>query len=194
MKKSPLLIIAALTLSACNNTQFTPDQEALLRNPLYTEGYSESMVDTMVNLEIYNDPILEDETVKEYVDSTKETWLKVAKASRAKQREGAKGTFIPMKEYTEGEVLYVDNLVHLSPFFTSTPGPSLHIFLTKAVDPRDVLFPDESALDLGALTVVQGAQSFAVPDVENPAEYLSVVLWDTKLDRLYSFAQITPLY
>ncbi len=193
MKKFAL-IVATATLSACSQTQYVPDREALLNNPLYLEMYAESMVDAMVNLEIYEDPILEEDGKKNYVDDVKEEWLAKAKEARSLQRQGSKGTMIPMKEYVEGEVLYLNNQLHLSPYFVSTPGPSLHVFLSKAVDPRDVLFPDETAIDLGPLTVPMAAQTFAVPATEKPAEYTSVTLWDTELNRLYGFAQITPLY
>lgn len=193
MKKFALLL-TAVSLTACSQTQYAPDQEALLQNPLYLEMYAENMVDTMVNLEIYEDPILEEEGKKAYVDNVKEQWLAKAKEARALQRQGSKGTMVPMKEYVEGEVLYVNGQLHLSPYFFTTPGPSLHVFLSKAVDPRDVLFPDETAIDLGQLTVPMAAQTFAVPATDKPAEYLSVTLWDTELNRLYGFAQIAPLY
>ena len=191
MKKQSMSLVLALALSGCATTQYSPDREALLSNPLYAEILAENMVDTMVNLEIYNDPILEDEEKKQIADSTKEQWLAAAKVARALQREGAKGQFIPMKEYAEGEVLLLENNVHFSTFFNTVPGPSLHVFLSKAVDPRDVRFPDESALDLGEMTVPYGAQSYAVPETDALQEYRTVVLWDTELDRLYAFAQIS---
>ncbi|MCA9370572.1 MAG: DM13 domain-containing protein [Candidatus Peregrinibacteria bacterium] len=189
MKNTSLLL--PILLIGCSAQQFTPDQDALLSNPLYAETYAESMVDTMVNLEIYNDPILEDTTVKALADSTKETWLKVAKAARAAQGEGQRGTFVPMQQYVEGEVLYRENMVHFSTFFNTVPGPSLHVFLTTVVDPRDSAFPDTTALDIGVMTVPYGAQSFPVPEVENPFTYRTVALWDTELKRLYGFAQIS---
>lgn len=190
----PLTLTLAVVLSACNQTQYTPDKEALLNNPLYAEQYAEQLVDRMTNLEIYQDPSLEDASVRSIVDETKEKWLKVAAQSRKDQREGIKGTLIPMKEYVEGEVLYKDNILHLAPHFISAPGPSLHVFLSKAIDPRDVLFPDETAIDLGEITSPYGAQSVAVPEVDTPEEYRTVVLWDTDINRLYGFAQINPLY
>lgn len=188
--KTPLTLALALALTGCATTQYTPDREALLSNPLYAEIHAENMVDTLVELEIFSDPILEDEAKSRLVDSVKEKWLDVAKAARAAQNEGQKGTLLSMKEYTEGEVLYHGDTVYFSTYFNTVPGPSLHVFLSKAVDPRDVEFPDASALDLGEMTVPYGAQSFPVPEVENPLEYRTVVLFDTELDRLYGFAQI----
>lgn len=194
MKNTSLALALSLTLVGCQAAQYSPDRDALLSNPLYAETHAENMVDVMVNLEIYNDPILEDEEVQTIVDNTKETWLKVTKAARAAQAEGIKGTLIPMKEYVEGEVLYYKNALHFSTYFSSSPGPSLHVFLSKAVDPRDVLFPDESALDLGEMTAPYGAQSYPVPEVEDTQAYRSVVLWDTELNRLYGFAQISKSF
>lgn len=194
MKNIPLTLSLAIALVGCSQTQYTPDQSALLNNPLYAEQYSEQMVDRMVNLEIFNDPILEDRAIKNYADDTKEQWLKVAKTARALQREGLKGTLIPMQEYVEGEVLYHNDTVHFAPHFIVAPGPSLHVFLTKVIDPRDDVFPDETAIDLGFMAVPYAAQSFAVPPVETPEEYRALVLYDVKLKRLYGFAQINPLY
>ncbi len=185
-------IAAALLLAACSKTYFTPDSNALLSNPLYAEQYAEQMVDTMVDLEIYEDPILEDASIKKIVDETKGHWLAVAREARAAQRKGAKGGFIPMRAYAEGEVLFTEDALHVSPQFSATPGPSLHIFITTIVDPRDTEFPDETAIDLGEIASMQGAQSFPVPAMENWKIYRTVVLWDRDLKRLYAFAQISP--
>tara|TARA_Y100000310_G_C20496620_1_gene721862 strand:+ start:395 stop:979 length:585 start_codon:yes stop_codon:yes gene_type:complete len=194
MKTLPLTLALALTLTGCSHAVFTPDQDALLNNPLYLEQFSEQMVDRMTNLEILQDPLLEDEAKAAIVDATKVKWLKAAKESRKQQRNGIKGTIIPMKEYVEGEVLYYNNQLHLAPHFVTAPGPNLHVFLSMTIDPRDVQFPDETALDLGQIIVPYGAQSFAVPTVDEPKRYRSVVIWDSSLDRLYGFAQVNPLY
>lgn len=193
MKTRALLFAAPLLLLGCK-AAYQADAEALLENPLYMEIYAEQMVDTMVGFEIYEDPIVEDEDKKKIIDETKEYWFALAKKSRADQRKGSKGGLISMKQYTEGEVLYKDGFVHLGPTFVATPGPDLHIYLTTAIDPRDVQFPDESAIDLGVIAVPYGAQSFIIPKkLENPLAYRTVVIWDNKLDRLYGFAQLSPL-
>ena len=189
MKKTLLLSITLL-LSACSDPE-TALHIDLLENPLYAERFSETMVNTMVELEIYNDPLIEDETKRRIAEETKEKWLAVAKTARKKQREGSNGNFLTMNEYAAGEVLYVENKVHFSTLFETEPGPELHVFLTTVVDPRDVAFPDETALDLGIVVTPFGAQSYGVPEVEDPKLYRTVVLWDTKLERLYGFAQIS---
>ncbi|MDP6562057.1 MAG: DM13 domain-containing protein [Candidatus Peribacteraceae bacterium] len=194
MKIRSIALITPLLLAACGGT-YNPDQKALLENPLYLEQYAEQLVDAMVNLEIYEDPLLEDAAKQKVVDSTKEYWLKKAKEARKAQRKGMKGSFTTMKEYTEGEVVFNGKTVYFGPTFDTTPGPSVHAFLTVTVDPRDVQFPDITAIDLGEVKVPFGAQGFVLDEkIEDFIKYRTVVLWDTKLDRLYGFAQMTPRF
>jgi hypothetical protein len=152
------------------------------------------MVDTMVELEIYEDPIIKDEAKMKIIDKTKESWLKVAQKARVDQRKGSKGSFTPITEFTAGEVLYSGNSLFLAPDFASAPGPSLHFYLSTVVDPRDVEFPDESAIDLGLMRSNLGTGRYEVVGIEEPIKYRSLVLFDTELERLYGFAQISPLY
>lgn len=195
MKKTFIAASTLLMLTACQsrNTQ-EHALSYLLENPLYAERYSEAMVDAMVELEIYNDPIIEDEAKKKIADKTKEKWLEVARDARAAQRMGSKGTFTPMEAYTAGEVLYKDNTIFLAPDFATVPGPSLHLILSTVVDPRDAEFPDATAIDIGEIRSNLGTSRYDVPEVEDPKLYRTLVLWDTKLEQLYGFAQISPLY
>lgn len=193
MKKRLILFITPLLLVGCKSA-YKADASALLENPLYLELYSEQMVDTMVGLEIYEDPIVQDAEKKKIIDETKEYWFALAKQARKDQRMGSKGGLVPMKQFADGEILYKDGVVHFGPTFATSPGPDLHAYLTTAIDPRDVLFPDESAVDLGIIDVPYGAQSMIVPQkLENPNSYRTLVIWDNKLDRLYGFAQLTPM-
>jgi hypothetical protein len=196
MKKSIIASMALLALTACQNSGVSKEQELsyLLENPLFAERYSEAMVDTMVELEIYEDPIIQDEAKMKIIDKTKEDWLKVAKKSRADQRKGSKGSFTPITEFTAGEVLYSEGSLFLAPDFASAPGPSLHFYLSAVVDPRDGDFPDESAIDLGLMRSNLGTGRYEVITEEDPIKYRSLVLFDTELERLYGFAQISPLY
>jgi len=195
--KRIIALIAPLLLVACNTGTTGQTQETLLRNPLYLERYSEQMVDTMVSLEIYEDPLLEDPIKSEIADSTKKYWLKESKKARKAQRLSSKGTLITMKEYVAGEVMFTKagDALYFGPDFTTTPGPGLHVFITTAVDPRDVEFPDETAIDLGKVSVPYGSQVFIPKQkIEDAIKYRTVVIWDTKLGRLYGFAQLSPLY
>ena len=197
MKIRSIALLAPLFLVACNGNSLNQNHEALLNNPLYLEQYSEQLVDTMVNLEVYGDPLIEDESKKKIADDSKKYWLAEAKKSRKAQRQSSKGSFIMIKEYVAGEVMLTKDgsAVHFGPTFTVTPGPSVHVVLTTAVDPRDVEFPDESAIDIGEVLMPYGAQSYYLTEkVADPIKYRTVVLWDSKLNRLYGFAQISPLY
>ena len=186
----PLLALSIL-LVGCQSS----DPEAaspLLDNPLYAERYSEELVDSMVNLEIYESPIVEDERKKKIAEKARNEWLAVARDARAKQRDGMQGGFLTADEYAKGEVLYHNDKLHFSPEFESVPaGPSMHVYLTTAVDPRVLEeFPEPTSLDLGAVKTPYGAQSYHVPPVDDPVQYRTVVLWDTKLERLAGFAQL----
>ena len=45
-------------------------------------------------------------------------------------------------------------------------------------------------MDLGPIQTAYGAHAYEVPSVENPPLYRTVVLWDDRLGRLHSFAQL----
>jgi hypothetical protein len=185
----PILALSIL-LTGCK----TPDPVTyipLLDNPLYAERYSEELVNSMVNLEIYESEILEDETKSGYADKARNEWLAIAREARADQREGMQGNFITDDEFVQGEVLYHDDQLHFGTGFDSVPGgPSVHVYLTTSVDPRVIEFPEETSLDLGILFTAYGAQSYNVPPVEDPLQYRTAVLFDTKLERLIGFAQL----
>lgn len=199
MKYRSIALIAPLLLVACNsnNDLQAQSRDTLLKNPLYLELYSEQLVDTMVNLEVYGDPLIEDEAKKKIADTTKEYWLAESKKARKAQRQSSKGELITMKEYVTGEVMFTKDgsAVHFGPTFTSTPGPSVHAFISSTIDPRDVEFPDPTAIDLGEILIPYGAQSFYPEQrIVDAMKYRTIVIWDTKLERLYGFAQISPLY
>ncbi|PIR54096.1 hypothetical protein COU75_02885 [Candidatus Peregrinibacteria bacterium CG10_big_fil_rev_8_21_14_0_10_42_8] len=195
MKKTLIASVALLTLTACQGKSGNEQELSyLLENPLFAERYSEAMVDTMVELEIYEDPITNDEAKMKIIDKTKEKWLEVAQKSRADQRNGSKGSFTAIKEFTTGEVLFSDGKIYISPDFVSAPGPSLHFFLSTVVDPRDAAFPDETAIDIGLMRSNLGTSRYDVTTDVEPIKYRTLVLFDTELERIYGFAQISPLY
>ncbi|TSC59264.1 MAG: hypothetical protein Greene041662_623 [Candidatus Peregrinibacteria bacterium Greene0416_62] len=192
MRRTPfvtgLLLLTALT--GCNGGGSAVTIKERLRNPLFAERYAEAMVDRLVELDIANDPIMEDAGKKAFVDEQRKHWLEVAREGRQRQRLGTQGNMIMIGEYTKGDILYLDNLLYFGTLFEIDPLPSISVFLTSVVDPRDVVFPDETAMDLGPLQSAYGAQTYDVPAVENPLLYRTVVLWDTELGRLHSFAQL----
>ncbi|MBM3231254.1 hypothetical protein FJZ28_02905 [Candidatus Peregrinibacteria bacterium] len=194
-KTFPLIGITTVSmiLAGCSQSVQGNTLESLLRNPLFAEQYSEQMVDTLTELEINQDVLLQNESKKKEVLGLKNQWLDTARNARKDQREGLLGGFVPVHAFIEGEVLLSGRTVHLSPQFVSVPGPSLHLYLTPAVDPRDVKFPDPSAADLGVLPSPYGTQSIELPaDAGEALLFRSVVLWDTTLEKIYGFAQLSP--
>ena len=181
-----------ILLAGCTSSNSSgPNLEAHLLNPLYAERYYDNLVDRIVELEIQKDPILENERKKKIADETRRKALAGAQEAQKKQREGPRGFFIGVQEYAQGETLYLGDTLYLSTTFETDPGPSLHLYLSTIVDPRDTEFPDETTFDLGRLESPYGVQQYAVPEVEDPLLYRTAVLWDTKLERLYGFAQLS---
>lgn len=188
MRKIPLFIGLSLALAGCAATPVSV--EDLLKNPLFAERYAESTVDRLVELDIAKDPVLEDPAKKEYVETQRKHWLEVAREAREAQREGMEGNLVLINDYAKGDFLYINGSLYAGTLFEIDPLPGLHMYLTTVVDPRDVTFPDETAMDLGPVKTAYGAHAYDVPKVENPLLYRTVVLWDSELGRLHSFAQL----
>lgn len=189
---SPLLAIAAFLIGCTAQVTESPTLDASLQNPLFAEWYYEELVQRMVELEIKQDPLLQDATKKALADSVRKDALQKSKEATKKQLQGMFGSFVSILEYVKGEALYVSDRVYFGPDFTATPGISVHVFLTTTVDPRDVTFPDPTAMDLGPLESPYESGSYGVPSVEDPLLYRTVVLFDTSLNRIHGFAQLTP--
>ena len=73
LMKKPLLLTGAVLILAGCIPQYkpqveSPTLESLLENPLFAERYAEEIVERMVNLEIMEDPILEDGSKKDKID------------------------------------------------------------------------------------------------------------------------------
>jgi len=158
-----------------------------LQNPLFTERYAEAMVDRVTELEIQKDPLLEDEQMQQLVNTTREKWLNVGREARRLQQDGRQGRFHPVKEYTTGEALYLADTLYLDTVFETEPGPQLHFYLSTVVDPRDVKFPDETAIDLGPLSSPYGAQRYTVPPVEDASLIRVAVLFDKRFTALLNY-------
>lgn len=191
MHTSRLLIPASLLLlAACSGASTgsaTLDQK--LKNPLYAKHYYEDLVGQMVTLEINNDPILK--TAKKVVDDTRIDGTKLAQNAVDTSSNNPHGSFISDKHLVQGSALAIGSTLYLGSDFQSTPGPSLHIYLTSAVDPRVVQFPDTTAVDLGTLQDPYGAQQFSIPEQKTGApELRTVVLWDNAIGMAYGFVQL----
>jgi hypothetical protein len=190
------ILLSLMLLAGCStssrSTSFGIPLEERLENPLYAELFHAELVDRMVELSILEDSILTDPKKKAVVENTRRAELQHSKDVRKIQREGIGGFFQPMNELGKGEVLYINDMLYFGQDFVTAPGPNLHIFFTTVVDPRNVDFPDETAMDLGPIESPYGSQRYVVPPVENPLLYRTVVIWDSALERLWSFAQISP--
>lgn len=196
MKKLLLLLCSTLILGGCKtsgNTTVSSICKNFMDNPLYAERYAEELVNQMVELTIYENPVLEDEGKKKIADTTRQQWLEVARAARAAQRKGSEGEFISVEEFVQGNALLLQNAVYLGTAFDTEPGPDLHLYLTTVVDPRGVEFPDNTSIDLGVLQTPYGAQQYDIPGTEpiEVATYRTLVLWDNALERVHGFAQMS---
>ncbi|MBU2213096.1 DM13 domain-containing protein [Patescibacteria group bacterium] len=190
-----LLTLAALSLliTACSprNTS-TMTLAERLQNPLFAERYSKMLVGRLTELEIDKDPLLEDPKMQELVTSTKTKWMEVDREARRIQREGMKGEFVGIKEYALGEVLLLEHMLYFASDFETDPGPGLSIFLSDAIDPREVDgFPRTEEINLGPLQSPYGQQRYTIPETVDTTVFRTVILWDTELQRLYGFAQIS---
>ena len=196
MRRVLLFLFLSLALVACGNTAQLPQQNdvrnALLRNPLYAEYYYDDLTQQMVNLALKGDPILNEPRIQQLVDRTRNRSLEHANEAIDAQFEGSMGLFISERELVGGEVLVHNNTLYFGPNFNAAPGPSLEVFLTTVLDPRDAEFPDDSAVNLGLLQNQYGTQSVSIPDHPRTGtgRLKTVVLWDTELDLLYGFAQL----
>jgi len=180
-----------ITLTGCRPAVSKMQQYDPFDNPLYAKRYYDELLENLVSLSLHKDPMLQEKGKEKIVDRARRNALAKVQETKQKQQGGTKGVFIPMEEYARGTALLTGNTLYLSPDFEGTPGLSLHLFLTTAVDPRDVEFPDADAIDLGPLKSAYGAQEFAANLPLNQVLYRTVILWDAALERLVSFAQLS---
>jgi len=184
------ILSASFLLTGCFQSEQMTTAERMV-NPLFAERYAEAMIGRMTELEIQNDPLLEDEEKRQLALKTKEHWMKLAREARKTQQEGKNGFFVTVKEYTQGEALLLGNTLYFDTTFETDPGPTLHVFLTTRIDPRDVEFPDETSVNVSPLSSPYGAQRYTLTQTDSLDELRTVVLFDTKLGRIYGFAQLS---
>jgi len=188
MKISHLAIISTLLLAACNAGTNISEQN---QNPLVASRYGDELADRLADLIIQKDPVLEQSGMEEYIKKQIAEGKSISQDAHKKQQQGMMGAIIPMKQTVTGLALYLDDTLYFSSDFTSDPGPSLHVFLTTVVDPRDAPFPDATAINLGEIQNLYGASAYTVPHQAKPELLRTLVFFDTKLNRLYAFAQLS---
>lgn len=159
-----------------------------LQNPLFAQKYYEDLASHMVSLEIHNDAILKNAGIKSIVDKTRLDSVVQAQTAARQKGNGKSGVFVSDDDEVGGSVLLEGSTVYVGPDFLLSPGPSTHFYLTTAVDPRSVPFPDKTAIDLGAVHDAYGAQTLTVPNATSADRTL--VVYDTQLKKIFGFAQL----
>lgn len=194
------LLASSIALSACGNAVGLPERDTtlqdLLRNPLYAEYYYDDLTEQMVNLALQDDPVLEGPGIRDAVDRARTRGLQRATLAEKAQDKGKRGSFISDRGIASGEALLLDGVLYFGPTFDAPPGPSLSVYLTTVIDPRDAAFPDPTAVRVGGIKNQYGAQSYAVPERNastGTGALRTAVLWDDELDMLYGFAQLTTV-
>lgn len=182
----PTLLLA---LAACTPVQTSISEQN--QNPLTASRYGDELADTMANFIISDDPIIKDAATRKLIENEIARGKDIATSAREIVGDGLFGGIISIKADVMGYALLADNVLYLSSDFISDPGASLHVYLTTVVDPRDVAFPDATAIDLGSLQATYGPQQYDVPVHDDPNAIRTFVLYDTKLKIIYGFAQIS---
>ncbi|MFA5799727.1 MAG: DM13 domain-containing protein [Candidatus Peribacteraceae bacterium] len=186
----PVLLLSLAFVGGCTSTPGTSINQQN-RNPLTASRYGDELADTMANLVIQNDPVTKEPGVSAVINSEISRGKETAQNARDTMDQGMQGTIIPMKESVNGYALSVNDTLYFSSDFESKPGPALHVYLTTVADPRDTQFPDKTAIDLGLLQAAYGPQQYRIPHQDKPELLRTIVLWDTKLKRLYGFGQLS---
>lgn len=184
--------VLLLILTACSGSTTSISQQN--KNPLVASRFGDELADTMANLIITHDPIIDDPAMRTVIEREIERGKDIAADAREIQNDGWMGAIITVKTETFGYALYVDTTLYLSSDFATKPGPAPHVYLTTVVDPRDVAFPDDTAIDLGPLQTVYGAQQYKVPKQKEPSKLRTFVLYDETLHSISGFAQLSRTY
>ncbi|HRH93242.1 MAG TPA: hypothetical protein PKV72_01775 [Candidatus Peribacteria bacterium] len=190
MQRTSLLALSgALLLSACGSAGGTA---AAGNNPLLQIQHDEQLADSLANLIITKDPLADDASTRTMLEGEIAKTKESLAATQRAQAAGMSGPMRSEKEEVGGWALYMNNTLYTSSDFSSPPGLDLHLYVTAVVDPRDVVFPDITSIDLGRIEYPYGAMALPVHAKPDAVKNLrSVVLWDAKLKRLYGFAQLS---
>lgn len=75
-------------------------------------------------------------------------------------------------------------------FSTSDQGPDLHILLDSNEKPMQTYDNLNGFLNLGKLQSYNGTQRYPIPDVVNPEEFKSVVIWCRMANAVFGYAPL----
>lgn len=192
--KKPLLLLSVI-LAGCG-TATGPSQSDLLQNPLYAEYFFNDLAETLATIEIQKDlpanaELIADADRLQAARDAKEDAIASGNAARKLRDSASVGEFVPDKELPRGNVMLRDGMLFTGPAFDTPPGPSLHVYLSPVIDPRDGTFPDAKAIDVGRLEQTYGTFAMPLPPDIDLKTIRTVVLYDTVLQRLYGFAQLS---
>jgi len=187
-KLLPSLLLAILLTGCAAPTRLGTGTENLMDNPLFAQRYYDELTDRMVEIQLREKDVTDTGTLAA-ADRVRADALAKAQEQTAKKRGRKLGQFLSIKEATEGWALLLGNILYVSSDFVTYPGPSLHLYLTTVLDPRDGTFPDATSIDLGLLSTPYGAQQYTLPAAGTGTALRTAVLYDTELKRLYAFAQ-----
>ena len=191
-----VLIITPLLLAGCATVATGPltlPLQERLRNPLVAERYWAEMVDHMANFTQAKNPIMKDPVKAAVIESERVRGLERVSQARKQKKEGTNGAFqsVSILEDTEGEVLLRNAVLYFGTTFLTYPNPSINVYLTGSIDPRNAAFPDKTSVNLGPLQTAYGAQEYPVPATTSGAVLRTAVLYDTQLQRILGFAQLS---
>lgn len=192
MKK--LLLLSAIALTGCSGSA---SLESLLQNPLYAEYYHNDLADRLATIELQGDypankPVMDNAELLSLAREAREQAVVEAATARKARDRGATGGFVPVAEQVSGQVMLVDDTLFTGPTFNTPPGVDLQLYLSVAIDPRDVVWPDDSAVALGNVQQHYGAGAYsASADAPEGKQWRTVVLYDAALKRIYGFVQLS---
>lgn len=195
MQSSRALFLAIPLLASCaappTGPMSLPLQERL-RNPIVAERYWSGMAEHMADFTRTQDPVMKDPIKAAIVESERTRALERVAQARILKKGGLQGVFLAVgaNEDAFGDVLLREGILFFSSTFEIKPSPSVQVYLTSNVDPRDGRFPDDTSVNLGILQTAFGPQEYAIPDDRKDEDFRSVVLYDTRLERLIGFAQL----
>jgi hypothetical protein len=161
------------------------------KNPLTASRYGDELADRLANLIISNASGATKEPMKSWILSEIDKAKMMGENARIEQRAGMMGPLLSVDESVNGFALLRNGILYLSSDFTVSPGPSLHLYLSQTIDPREGTFPDETAIDLGEIQTIYGAQTYRPTLQGEDKLYRTIALFDTTLNRLYGFGQLS---
>lgn len=193
MKRISLLVLPVLlTACAASSGPLSLPLQERLRNPLVAEQYWSDMAEHMAEFTRQRHPLLQEPLKAALIEGERLGALERVAAARELKAEGVSGVFktSTLLEDIGGEALLRGGTLSFGPSFFVLPGPSVHVYLTTMVDPRDAMFPDATSVGLGLLQTAYGSQEYGLPEGA-PEGLQTVVLYDTKLERIVGFAQLS---